>query len=265
MKIRTSSGFTMIELLASMSVLLVLMTVLSQVVGMASSSWLTGKARIDAFSQARTTLSAMDRDFKRMVLRPDLAAFTDSAGSASALAFYTRVQGGTGDRSVSLVEYQIQSPSTEPKLVRSDYGLDFSGASAPSFGQPDRLPDLAKVQTRDLAPGVVRMEWKFLDGMGTENDSFVYDYANPGAETNTRAVRVSMLVLDSSSYALLLNTGDLSGLLARTEDSGRQSGESLGQYWENLISTSALSGTVPKPVLKSLRVFERSINIPTGR
>lgn len=258
-------GFTLIELLASMSVLVVLMTVMSQTVGMVSSGWLSGKARIDAFTQARVTLGALDRDVQRMVLRRDLAAFTDGTGANSALAFYTRVQGVQGDRAVSLVEYQVQTPTTEPHLVRNDYGMDFGGTNSLTFGQKSSLPDLSRVAPRDLAPNVVRLNWVFLDRNGTESDHFIFDYDNPDADTNTRVIRVSMLVLDSSAYSLLLkDPSGLSSLLSKTDGTPEQ-GESLGGYWQRLLSNSALSGTVPRPVVKSLRVFERSINIPVNR
>jgi prepilin-type N-terminal cleavage/methylation domain-containing protein len=258
-------GFTLIELLASMSVLAILMTVMSQTVGMVSSSWLSGKARIDAFTQARVTLGALDRDLQRMVLRPDLAAFTDSTGANSALAFYTRVQGVHGDRAVSLVEYQMQTPDSEPHLVRNDYGMDFGGTNSLSFGQNASLPDLTRVAPRELAPNVVRLNWVFLDRNGAESDHFIFDYDNPDADTNTRVIRVSMLVLDSSAYNLLTkNPASLSALLSQTSGTPQQ-GESVGAYWQRLISTSALSGSVPRPVIKSLRVFERSITIPVNR
>jgi hypothetical protein len=260
---RPPSAFTLIELLASMSVVIILMTVMSQTVGMVSSSWLSGKARIDAFTQARVTLGALDRDVQRMVLRPDVAAFTDTTGSRSALAFYTRVKGGQGNRAVSLVEYQIQTPDSEPRLVRNDYGMDFSGSNSPTFGKCASLPDLANVQPRELAPNVVRLNWVFLDRNGGESDHFVFDYDNPDADTNTRVVRVSMLVLDSSAYNLLLKTNSLSTLLAQTGGTP-QPGESLGAYWQRLVSSSALT-SLPSPIVKSLRVFERSIAIPVNR
>jgi prepilin-type N-terminal cleavage/methylation domain-containing protein len=261
---RTRTAFTLIELLASMSVLVILMTVMSQTVGMVSSSWLSGKARIDAFTQARVTLGALDRDMQRMVLRPDLAAFTDSTGSKSALAFYTRVKGVQGDRAVSLVEYQVQTPTSEPHLVRNDYGMDFGGTNSLTFGQNSSLPDLANVQPRDLAPNVVRLDWVFVDRNGAESSYFIFDYENPDADTNTRVVRVSMLVLDSSAYNLLIKTGSLSPLLTQTSGTPKP-GESLGAYWQRLISSSSLSDTLPRPIVKSLRVFERSINIPVNR
>lgn len=256
-------GFTLIELLASMSVLAILLTVMSQTVGMVSTSWLSGKARIDAFTQARVTLAALDRDVQRMVLRPDLAAFTDKTGSRSALAFYTRMQGVQGDRAVSLVEYQVKDPDSLPSLVRNDYGMTFGGTDSrvPTFGEKSALPDLDNVQPRELAPNVVRLDWRFIDGTGAEVDHFVFDYANPQADTNTRTVRVSMLVLDSSSYDLLVKSSGLASLLSAT--SGQpNAGESLGSYWQRLISSSALASNVPRPVLKSLRVFERSLTIP---
>lgn len=265
---KKAPGFTLIELLASICILLILMTVMSQTVGMVSTTWLAGKARIDSFTQARLTLAALDRDVQRMVLRPDLGAFTDSTGSAGTLAFYTRVQGSEGDRSVSLVEYRVQNPSTEPRLVRNDYGMNFSGSTARvlSLGQCTALPDLANssVRERQVAPNVVRLDWKFIDRDGVESDRFQYDYTNPNDTKNTQIIRISMLVLDTSSYNLLLQSNSLASLLSGT--SGNPSpGESKGAYWQRLISSSALPGSLPRPVLKSLRVFERSITIPVNR
>lgn len=263
---KTSQAFTIIELLASLSIMVVLMTVMSQVVGMASSTWLSGKARIDAFTQARATLSVLDRDLQRMVLRPDLAAFTDGTGATSALAFYTRVQGGEGDRAVSLVEFKVENPDAEPRLVRKDYGMTFGGTNSRvlTLGQKTSLPDLTNVKPRDLAPNVVRLDWRFVDRNGAESDRFVFDYDNPDAASNSRVVRVSMLVLDSSSYDQLLKSASLPSLLTSLAGPAKI-GESRGAFWQRLIAESALPGEVPRPVVKSLRVFERSMSIPVNR
>lgn len=265
MKKRAPSGFTLIELLAAASILVVLAAVLFQIVSLVSSSWRSGRARVDAFSQARTVLEILNRDLQRMVLRPDLAAFADKTGSVSALAFYTRANGGEGDRAVSLVEYRLENPATEPRLVRCDYGLDFA-ANSPrtiSFGENKALPDLANVQPRELAPGVVRIDWRFVDGLGDEHDRFVFDYDDPNATSNTRVMRISLLVLDTPSYDLLLQTGGLSNLLALTGGAANPK-ETRGEFWSRLLNTSALSN-IPKPVARSLRVFERSISIPIAQ
>lgn len=266
MKQKISPGITLVELLASFSVLLVLLTLMSQTIGMVSSTCRSGLARIDAFTQARTTLGLLDRDLQRIVLRPELAAFTDQTGTAGALAFYTRVQGGTGDRSVSLVEYLVQNPTARPQLVRCDYGLNFEPAAssrAPSYGKTN-LPDLANAEARNLAPGVVRMGWKFVDGNGAEQDRFTFDYARPQSPTNTRLLRTSLLVLDSNAAELLVDSGKLSTLLTETGATPEEE-ETLGASWERLLESGTLTTRLPVPVVKSLKVFERTFTIPTNR
>lgn len=262
----SSSGITLVELLASFSVLVILMTVMSQTVGMVSSTWRSGMARIDAFTQARTTLGLLDRDLQQIVLRPELAAFTDASGNNPGLAFYTRVQGGAGDRGVSLVEYLVQNATTDPQLVRCDYGLNFDAAAAsrsPSYGKAN-LPDLTKVEPRTLAPGVVRLAYKFIDGLGVAQDRFKYDYTNPQSQTNTRMLRTSLLVLDTGAYELLIDSGKLPTLLLDTNVLPLE-GESSAECWQRLLDSASLSKEVPAPVVKSLKVFERTYTIPTSR
>ena len=265
MKQNHPPAFTLVELLASISVLFILMTVMTQTVGMVSSTWHSGKARIDAFTQARTTLGMLDRDLQRIVLRPDLAAFADQSGANGALAFYTRVKGDDGNRGVSLVHYQVLNPSSEPRLVRSDFGLDFEIAPRiPTYGKSDRLPDLANVEPKELAPGVVTLTYKFIDGTGAEKDRFSFNYNDPQATSNTRILRVSLLVLDTNAYELLKNSGQFSTLLTDAA-TPPQPGETQGELWERLIESSALSDSLPPPVLKSLKVFERTYTIPVNR
>lgn len=272
-QISGSRGFTLIEILAAVTVLALLMVIFTQVVGMVSDTWKKGKARIDNFSQARVALGLMDRDIQAMVLRRDVAAFVgpgrDGGGnSQAACAFYTRIPGSetAWDRRLSLVQYEIADPATLPRLTRKDYGLDLGTGGSPrtmQLNETGMLPDLAlaQVQVQDVADGIIGFEFQFVDGNGTFQDRFIYDHDHPGALANTRAVTISLAVMDADNYKFAVKTGHLAELLeALKGDPGL--GESYAEFWRNKIDSPGFIPALPQAMRGALKIFERSVYIP---
>lgn len=264
-QLSNAGGFSLVEILAAVSVLAIMMLIVGQIVGLVSDTWRTGKARVDNFTQARVALGMMDRDVQMMLLRDDLGAFKNKSGEEEACAFYTRMLGAEGDRRLSLVEYFLADPATTPKLMRADYGLNYDTDTASSrtlsLGTPDALPDLDKTSAQEIAEGVLAFRWQFINADGVLGADFVYDHANPSDSANTRTMVLSLLVLDKESYALAKDTGVLTLLLSKL-GAGPSGNETYAVHWQSVLKSPDFAAGLPRPVLRSLRVFERSIALP---
>jgi hypothetical protein len=156
-------GFTLAELLVSMSVLVLLVFLATQLLNSAATVTILGYKKMDADSEARQIFDRMDFDFQQMVKRTDVDYYLKAPNNASdcgacgnrdwtgndQAAFYSTVPGyyptptaiptGTpiGASPVSLVSYRVNSDSTSSsyhKLERMGKGLAWNGVS------PDSTP-----------------------------------------------------------------------------------------------------------------------------
>jgi type II secretory pathway pseudopilin PulG len=135
---RKSAAFTLVELLASIAVLLILIALIFQILNLTTKVSLSGNKRMDADTQARSVFDRMAVDFGRMVIRKDVDYYIKQAtassipanGTANAdnskpanpeagndqIAFYSQVPGyysassTTSDEGqLSLVAYRINA------------------------------------------------------------------------------------------------------------------------------------------------------------
>jgi prepilin-type N-terminal cleavage/methylation domain-containing protein len=281
---RQRSGFTLVELLVSITVLTLMLFSLAQAVGYVSQLWINGVGAIDNFSKARDIVTVMDRDIQQMVLRPDTAAFVGQTAGTPACAFYTNVQSsGTDTRAVSLVQYELSSGTGTSSLARLTYGMNFSSTITPIVGTPaptaltQLLP--TNMSTETLATGVIQFQYQFVDGAGTilnppyipypysgtATTPFTYDYANPRDPANPRAVIVSIVVLSNSAYNIAIQSGTLSKLTDGTSifKTTAPANETYSQVWNAALSSpNAAFLAQPAPVRSGLRVFQRYIPLP---
>ena len=136
-------AFTLIELLAAMTVLVLLITVIAQMTSGVSSIVGRGEAHIDTDTQARALLDRMAIDFGAMVKRSDVDYYLKGRPADGTLtqpgndqiAFYSEVPGyfpttaGTAAQSsASLVAYRVNTATMH--LERLCKGLAWNGASA---------------------------------------------------------------------------------------------------------------------------------------
>ena len=148
-------GFTLAELLVTMSVLALLVFLFTQLLNSAATTMNLGNKRMDADSQARQLLDRMAIDFAQMVKRPDVDYYLKSSAAAplrhvlqpgnDQIAFFSTVPGynpSSGIPSptpaqvaaispVSLVAYRVNSDSSPAlnKLARMGKGLVWNGVS----------------------------------------------------------------------------------------------------------------------------------------
>lgn len=281
---RGAGGFTLAEMLVAISVLSLMLVGLATATNLVTQAWLNSVGAIDNFGKARVTLGLMDRDVQMMVMRRDLAAFVDSAGSNPACAFYSNVQSYTGSaasmdtRTISLLQYQLHQDATGSYLQRLSYGSNFSGIPL-SIGTPGKLPQLsnANVRTETLSSGVVAFKWQFVDGTGTilnppfslaaaptSPTPFWFDFASPGAAYNPRVVIVSVVVMNDSAYRLAKSAGVLNTVISCFPTTAPSSPyQTYSQAWNGALnqpSTAFLA--LPTAVRSGIQVFERRIPLP---
>ena len=294
---RRTHGFTLVELLVSVSVLVLLVLLTTQLINSAATVTTLGHKLIDADSQAREVFDRMAVDFAQMVKRSDVDYYLKKFGIGpftrqnDQIAFYSTVPGyypSTGSRSpVSLVGYRVNSDPNSPaynKMERLGKGLVWNGVSTdtPVVFLPQTIgvtwPSAISTSTPDsdyelIGPQVFRFEYYYLRTDLTLSDQ---PSAGPGGANGMRniaAIVVDLAVIDPRSRALLtedqinkLNfatlTQSTNTFLADFTSDQNQPGQFLFSKWrktlKNLIS-GAVTTTPPMPrqALQGIRLYER--------
>ena len=295
------TSFTLVEMMVAMAVLSLILVVLATATATVSRIWLNGIGAVDNFTKARLALSLLDRDIQLMVLRRDLAAFTDSTGTQSQCAFYTMIEGypAVDTRCVSLVQYsmsQLPTPAsaTSSVLQRLNYGMNYatsSSAMTPEVGYSTNLVQLASpvvtahAVTESVFTGIIQFQIQFVDGTGTILNPpysslsstppssstvptlptpFWFDYANPGGTYNPRTVVVSMVVLSNPAYIAATQSGGayLSTVIGCFSTSP-PSNETYSQVWNAFLAApNSTFLSLPPTIRGGVQVFERNIPLP---
>ena len=201
------AGFTLLELLAAMAILLIMTALLFQAFGQASRGWLQAENRVETFSQARAVLDFMSKEISQAIVNSNITFL----GDANDIAFVAPVN--TGTNAVDLVEvvYRLSLPSkaapgaadpgsnfvdnatTWPKrLVRRtshfgapttecwNYGSGASGSAPPwdFYGSPNPNPNWPETsdsnRTAVLAENVMSITFQYYDA----TNSIVQSYWN---------------------------------------------------------------------------------------
>ena len=279
----TRRAFTLIEILCACAVLTIILGLLFQMMAMMSKTWVAGRAKTENAVKARAMLDLATEDIAASVSRGDLPAFRDESGNP-ALIFYTRRQGvvaqGNADpvRPLSLISYRYDP--ADDSLDRHDLPIYWNSTSGP-FNREGKIADASALSgqpSREILPGVVTFCLAFLAG----DQSLSRDYRPPDASNPyydpalnanapsydvtkvSRAVAVSVAVVDSRTLDLLKSTGALSKLQSAafwkfTEGQTR----SLLADWQDAIAQGKLiqEGMLPA-VAANLLVLERLIPLP---
>ena len=133
-RLRDEGGFTLAELLVTMSVLALLVFLFTQLLNSAATTMNLGNKRMDADSQARQLLDRMAVDFDQMLKRGDVSYYVKALGNTEAgndqIAFFSAVPGYYSqpdyNSNASLVAYRVNADSN--KLERMGKGLALNGA-----------------------------------------------------------------------------------------------------------------------------------------
>ena len=124
------SAFTILELLASVALVMLLMLMVAQIMSNTRSVTSASRRRIDADAEARMIFDRMARDFSRMVKRPDVDYLIAKQTGNDGVFFYSEApasNAGTGQNPVGLIGYRV-NPSFQ--LERLGKGLTWDGAAS---------------------------------------------------------------------------------------------------------------------------------------
>jgi len=270
-----SQGFTLAELLVAMSILSLIMVGVATVMSFVTAAWSSGLGAVDNNTKARVMLNLLDRDVQMMVMRRDLAAFNGSTANSTACAFYSNVQSYTGaaatmdTRAISLVQYKLNwVTDTSSTLQRLSYGSNFAVTRiTPTIGVTNMLAQLTNVnvQTETVATGVIGFNYQFMDGTGTMQTTYTYNYSNPGATTNTRVLIVSMAVMSDASYKRAKAGTGIKLTAVHNFFSGTTTSATYpisSEYWNDAMNTSATYFALPSAIRSGVQIFERHIPLP---
>lgn len=183
---RVSSAFTLIELLVAVSVVTMMVLILGQLLGHATTVTRAGGKHIDTDTQARTVLDRMAIDLAQMLKRTDVDYYLKgSAGytghgnghaygnrvasgqlGSDQIAFFSRVQGyypATGGSiplgsPISLVAYRINSHASSPaylRMQRMGKGLLWNGVSNATVSNPNNRNSRDIVYPIVFVPGQI--------------------------------------------------------------------------------------------------------------
>jgi hypothetical protein len=162
-------GFTLAELLVTMSVLVLLVFLFTQLLNSAGTTMTLGNKRMDADSQARQLLDRMAIDFDQMLKRTDVSYYVKTIGNPQTaatqggnpndqIAFFSAVPGYYNqagyNSNASLVAYRVNADSSSAsynKLERMGKGLALNGAYSPGpSGSPIPLLFLDSANTTTI-------------------------------------------------------------------------------------------------------------------
>jgi type II secretory pathway pseudopilin PulG len=283
-----SGGFTLVELLVSVGVLVLLVLLFTQLLNSAATISTLGHKQMDADSQARQILDRMAIDFAQMVKRSDVDFFAkgttapNSVGGTMTgndqIAFYSGVPGyypSTVLQSpVSLVAYRVNSlngTAAFNKLERLGKGLVWNGASptdtpvvfmpltigvsvaSPLGTWPAATSSSASDPAYELiGPQVFRFEYCYQLTDGTLS-------ITPASISSRAAIVADIAVIDPKSKVLLtdaqiatFNTPGAANFLS-DYTSGMVPGQ-LRAQWQSVLDANT---NLPRPAISGIRVYER--------
>jgi hypothetical protein len=282
-------GFTLAELLATLSVLVLVALLFTQLLNSAATIMTLGNKRMDADSRARRLLDRMAIDFDQMLKRTDVSYYVKTTGNTETgndqIAFFSAVPGyypSSGAQSpVSLVAYRVNADpvsSSYNKLERLGKGLIWNGVSTtytPAVFLPltisttwpcatNQNPDSSSFPAYEMiGPDVFRFEYYYLlnssPSFGTANQLS----AGPWTSTDTfsisvkdvAAIVVAIAVIEPKSK-VLLSSDQIAALAGTLPDftTGWAPGQLLLQ-WQAALDANA--NGLPRPAISGIRLYER--------
>ena len=247
---RRSFGFTLVEVMAAIVVLTLLTAILGQLLGTMSRTWQDGQRRVNNFTKARSMLELIGRDLQMGVFRSDLAAFPNGQ-----IAFYVLRPGIPANsaedvRTVSLVQYAVETGSSDSVLQRQDFAIDWAAsATAISFGNSATLPRLSGAVARDTASGVVGFKIFFVKTDGTLTATY---------SSSVQAASVALAVIDDKTL-MQMSQSQVSAL--RTALNAKADGSrNTMALWNDYLKSGIDWSAYPKNLAVGLKLFERYVS-----
>lgn len=289
---RAASGFTLVEILVSISVLGLMMIGVAQMLNSAMSATLGGYKHMDADTQARMVLDRMAFDISKISRRSDVDYYFQKNTGNDQMVFFSEASGyyptttAAQQSTFSLVGYRINSNN---QLERLSKGLIWNGVSSTSppmvFGTtvggaetiPTEWPTVIGTNSdpdyQVIGDQVFRLEYCFLvESNYSNNPSLTVTAASlsstPYVSPNTTynglqdvvAVVVSIAVLDTQSQeiATSVNSAAMTTAASKLQD---VSGATIATnqlpltVWKSNLASTNLG--LPKAAASQVRFYQR--------
>jgi len=276
---KLNHAFTIVELLVSITVLVILVLLVSRLFNSAATVTTSGNKRMDADAQLRPLFDRMAVDFSQMIKRADVDYYLKSSANTQSgndqIAFYSTIPGyypSSGSQStISVISYRINStsgPGPFNKLERMAKGLVWNGVSStdpPIVFLPLTITATWPAATNNssdadyelIGPCVFRFEYYYLLKNGSLSDT-PWDtsagHSRVSGMQDVAAVSVAVATIDPKSR-VLISDSQLTTLVGRLNDfaSSMKPGDLLNQWQAALDGTS----DIPRPAVSAVRIYER--------
>jgi prepilin-type N-terminal cleavage/methylation domain-containing protein len=234
-------GFTLVEVLVSMTVLTVMVGMFGTMMLSMGQYWQDAEKRVNNFTKARAMLDLMASDIQSGVFRSELSDFP----TTSLLAFYTERPGvGTDPRDLSIVGYSLNGST----LQRSCQAVAWTDVAQP-------LSSSTTLSPQDAAAGVLDFKMLFLQSNGTLSSTY---------GTNTRAIGITLAVVDDDTLIRLTQANKVTALNTALEANASMT-RSVKADWETYLNNGGMNwGIYPKGLGVGLKVFERYVYLPSS-
>lgn len=262
---RRLSGFSLIEILGAVSIVVLLVMMLggasSQILKMANQS----KGSTSNVKQVRRLMLYLSRDIEAAVIRDDLGKFVDEGGE-NAIRFYSQVRSPEdagvveSGRKLSLLEYKREGD----EIFRFSMGIGWGNLDRLSFSSVRSLPAIPSNSKDEVCSGVASFHWAFLNSSGiTEKYQ---------AKPISRAIRISIAVVEKPML-IKLKSGENWKRLQQELDSVAKENLSYSDLhsltlkadWEKKMDVAGFLRGYPEGFGKSISFVERFFELPVKR
>ncbi len=276
-------GFTLIELIVTMSILSVILLMALQVTESTRRSIRVSEAKSINDAIARRAFDQISRDFAQMVVRDDARIEFKSNSGNDTFQFYTNTRGLTtggnvAERGVTLVSYTTPYDNERGyELTRGTLGHDFNQVAGSALNlnfdpnnpnNNNTFPTISASNLQSLSNNIFRFEVQYLyeDPAAASNPQITREIREPNSTTNfaqktLRGVTITLATLDDRSRRAV----QISRLetLANLFPDATANADTLAT-WTTERDRLALVGadSLPKDALQSIRCYQRTFLIP---
>lgn len=269
-----ATGFTLVELLVTMAILSVILTMAFQVTESSRRAVRLSESKSGNDAIAREVFDRINRDVSQMIVRKDARLELNSANGNDTFAFLTQNKGvngaSVGTRNVSLIRYEL----TGNNLSRSSQGHNVATNTLNLISTVAHPTPTNATET--LSSNVLRMEVEYLvETAGVINKTVTVPA--PGPKGDLRGLIVTIATADEKALRVINRGSNLATIASRFADAVENTDPQAGwttakiqdewstadtkNIWSTARNTLAIPG-IPTDALKSIRIYQRTFLIP---
>jgi prepilin-type N-terminal cleavage/methylation domain-containing protein len=272
---RSIKGFTLVEMLVSITVLALIVLLVSRLFNSASAVTASGNKRMDSDGQVRPLLDRIAIDFAQMVKRSDVDYYLKSSSNSQTgndqIAFYGAVPGyNTATASpVSLVAYRINARNQAERMAK---GLIWNGDSSPGIPivfLPLTIAATWTAATNNatdpdyelIAANVFRFEYYYVLKNGTASDT-PWDssagHTAPNGMQDVNSISVAMAAIDPKSRVLLSDAQVITLIGGMNDFASSMAPGELASQWQTSLDDTT---NMPRPAIAGIRIYQRHFQL----